>query len=258
MPDARHVLVFNGEVYNFKTLRRELVAAGWRFRTQCDTEVVLAACARWGPAALTRFNGMWALAYLDTQTGQGFLARDRFGIKPLVYCVQGRRCCFASEMRALAGLRPQPGQIDPSALLHYLRSWLHRRPPDHPQPTPTVCRPGTTYSSTANGPGNPTRYYEVPVSVTNDHPLDYAGACRRVRSLTFSAVADRRVSDVPIGALLSGGLDSSIVVAHLASCSSRPVQTFSVGYAEHGTYDENRSGPPQWPAATAPIITRSS
>ena len=99
--DGRHVIVFNGEIYNFLELRRELEAQGAIFRTQSDTEVILAAWRAWQEGMLSRFNGMWALAIFDTQTKELFLARDRFGIKPLLYAMSPERFVFASEQRAL-------------------------------------------------------------------------------------------------------------------------------------------------------------
>ena len=98
---ALHI-VFNGEIYNFRQLRQELASEGWAFQSDCDTEVVLAAYARWGESALNRFNGMWGLALFDTSTGTGLLARDRFGIKPLYYAEHEDRLMFYSEMSALA------------------------------------------------------------------------------------------------------------------------------------------------------------
>ena len=100
--DGRHVIVYNGEIYNFLELRRELEAKGAVFRSQSDTEVILAAWQAWGEDLLLRFNGMWALAIYDTVTDDLFLARDRFGIKPLLYALSGERFVFASEQRALA------------------------------------------------------------------------------------------------------------------------------------------------------------
>ena len=99
--DGRHVIVFNGEIYNFLELRRELEALGAIFRTQSDTEVILAAWRMWQEGMLSRFNGMWALAIFDTETRELFLARDRFGIKPLLYAMSPERLVFASEQRAL-------------------------------------------------------------------------------------------------------------------------------------------------------------
>src|SRR5262249_4763485 len=108
--DGRHVIVFDGEVYNFLELRRELEAQGATFRGQSDTEVILAAWQAWREEMLPRFNGMWALAIFDTRTGDLFLARDRFGIKPLLYAVSPERFVFASEQRALV----RSGLIDAS------------------------------------------------------------------------------------------------------------------------------------------------
>ncbi|MCP4250964.1 MAG: asparagine synthase (glutamine-hydrolyzing) [bacterium] len=237
--DGRYRLVFNGEIYNFRELAAEL---GETFESSGDTEVVLAACIRWGHEALQRFNGMWALAFLDTHSGSGFLARDRFGIKPLLYSAtpgDRARCCFASEMRTLDGLVPDPGSIDPQALLHYLRFGYIADPA-------TIYRevrrlpPGCYLPFEPGGTGAVHRYYDLPTAPAGDGPADYSAACSRVRDLVFQAVAARRVADVPVGAFLSGGLDSSIVVAHLASCGTAPVRTFSIGYAEHGGYDETR------------------
>jgi len=237
--DGRYVLVFNGEVYNFPQLRRELAQFGERFDSRCDTEVVLAACMRWGPDALKRFNGMWALAFLDTQTGSGFLARDRFGIKPLLYTPGAGRCCFASEMRTLRAFVDGSAKIDDEALLHYLRLGYIA----HPQTIYADVRrlpPGCWLPFSRDGIGEAKRYYEVPPPGAADEAGDYVAVCARTRDLIFRATADRRLADVPVGAFLSGGLDSSIVVAHLASCSTSPVKTFSIGYAEHGVYDETR------------------
>jgi len=236
---GRFRLVFNGEVYNFRELARELGGLGERFVSHGDTEVVLAACARWGPDALRRFNGMWALAFVDTQSGTGFLARDRFGIKPLVYSdgAADRRCCFASEMGTLRGLIDRPGQIDPTALLHYLRFGFIADPASIYTDAQRLP-PGCFVPFGLRGLGPVTRYYDPPTTPQFDAAEDYSSACARVRELVFGAVAARRVADVPIGAFLSGGLDSSIVVAHLAACSTHPVRTFSIGYADHQTYDE--------------------
>jgi asparagine synthase (glutamine-hydrolysing) len=234
---GRYVLVFNGEVYNFRTLARELEGLGERFTSHCDTEVVLAACVRWGPDALSRFNGMWALVFVDTQAGKGFFARDRFGIKPLVYTVGGQRCCLASEMRTLRGLAKDCGEIDSDALLHYLR-FGYIADPATIYADARRLPPGCCLTFDQGGLGQVRRYYTVPTRSEGVGQMDYASACGRVREHVFRAVAARRVADVPVGAFLSGGLDSSIVVAHLASCSVDPVKTFSIGYAEHGAYDE--------------------
>ena len=110
--DGRYVIVYNGEIYNFLELRQELEALGIAFRTESDTEVILAAWQAWGPEMLLRFNGMWAFAIADNVSGDVFLARDRFGIKPLLYSLADGRVVFASEMRALIGCGLVPADID--------------------------------------------------------------------------------------------------------------------------------------------------
>ncbi len=236
-PDGRCHIVFNGLIYNYRELRAELIAAGTTIRSQCDTEVALAACAKWGPEALTRFNGMWAFAFYDRQENRGFLARDRFGIKPLLWCLHQNRLMFASEMRALATLGDWPRDIDNAALAHYLRFGYVA----HPRTIYSSVKrlpPGSFLTFNASGLAQPTRYYSLPSARSPAQAVDRREAARRIRRAIFHAIARRRVADVPIGAFLSGGLDSSIIVAHLAEVSPEPVKTFSVGWAEHGHYDE--------------------
>ncbi len=237
--DGRFAIVFNGLIYNYRDLRDELAIEGVRPTTRSDTEMALLACMRWGPRALERFNGMWALAFFDRQRGEGFLARDRFGIKPLVWVEHDRKLMFASEMRALRGLGRWPRDVDRSGLQQYMRFGY-------------VCHPGTIYSAARRLPpatflpfgpsavGSTVRYYEPPARPDGGAVPDRQEAAARVRRALFESVARRRVADVPIGAFLSGGLDSSIIVAHLAELTSGPVKTFSVGWAEDHAYDETR------------------
>jgi asparagine synthase (glutamine-hydrolysing) len=252
-------IAFNGEIYNFREIRHTLIQLGETFRTDTDTEVLLAACGRWGVDALARLNGMWAAAFFDSRTGRGFLARDRFGIKPVVYAADGRRLAFGSEVQVLAALAPElTAEIDPTAVTQHLtfgyiaaprtiHSAMRRLPPGHYLPFDR------------EGVGEPTRYYdpiaaalEVPRSGTtgpaaegrdsggraSGSQLSYGEACGAVRRAMGDAVTRRRVADVPLGALLSGGLDSSIVVAHLARATGRRIQTFCVGYPQDSGYDE--------------------
>ncbi len=235
--DGRYVLVFNGLIYNYRALRDVLLAEGARFTTRSDTEVALIACMRWGPDALSRFNGMWAMAFYDRQRGEGFLARDRFGIKPLVWAEHAGRFMFASEMRALRGLGRWPRDVDQGGLTQYLRLGYV----SHPDTVYSAVRrlPPATYLPFGSGSvGSAVRYYTPPVRKASDAVPDRQEAAEHVRRAMFDAVARRRASDVPIGAFLSGGLDSSIVVAHLAELSSQPVKTFSVGWLEERAYDE--------------------
>ncbi len=237
--DGRFHLVYNGEIYNFRELRAELESAGDVFVTDGDTEVVLYACARWGVEAFARFNGMWALGFYDSQTRSGFLSRDRFGVKPLFYVADADSLQFASELRALTLLGGWDRSVDADALVQHLQFGY-------------IAHPATIYSRARRlSPGHylgfheagveaPVRYYTPKPRFPDPTTMDYGEACSRVRRALGDAVVRRRVSDVPIGAFLSGGLDSSIVVSHLAEAIGRPVQTFSVGYEGQRNYDETR------------------
>jgi asparagine synthase (glutamine-hydrolysing) len=214
--DGRHVIVYNGEIYNFLELRSELERGGRRFRTESDTEVILAAWDEWGADMLARFNGMWALAIYDLRTGGMFLARDRFGIKPLLYALTPERFVFASEMRAIlkSGLCAprldvdvarrlvvEPFGIEGSACT--LFAPLARLPAGH-------------YLWLRDGRIEVRRWWR-----TVDHleavPHQEDERVARFRSLFRDAVALRMRSDVPIGTSLSGGFDSSAVVCTMAA-----------------------------------------
>ncbi len=236
---GRFHLVYNGEVYNFRQLRRELVDNGERFSTDGDTEVILAACARWGADALSRFNGMWALAFYDSKSRAGFLSRDRFGIKPLFYSADARRLLFSSELRAMLLLGEFDGTLDPRALVQHLQFGYIAHPATIYQEAKRLP-PGHFLKFTRSSASAPIRYYDPWVESEQRRRAghDYCESAVELRCTLADAVVRRRVSDVPIGALLSGGLDSSIVVANLAEATGLKINTFSVGYAEHKTYDE--------------------
>ncbi len=235
--DGRFVVVFNGEIYNFKELRAELESSGYSFRTACDTEVIPAAYAQWGLDAFNKFNGMWALAVIDTHTGEGVLARDRFGIKPLYYLCHDGTLMFASELQALTAAPHWPRRIDSIALNHYLRLGYIPHPYSIWQRVRKLA-PASVLFFDAGGPKDSKQFYRLPVPVAASVPPDLEQAASELRVRLARAVAARRIADVPLGALLSGGIDSSIVVAHLAAESSRPVRTFSIGYARQPNYDE--------------------
>jgi len=231
-PDGRWVVSYNGELYNYRTLRGQLDRP---CLTESDTEVVLNACIAWGPSALERFDAMWAMAFIDVRMRAGHLSRDPAGIKPLFYTVHDGRLLFASELRALMTVPDCPRAIDPESVELY----LHLGFIPHPR---TIYRgvfklpPGHRLDFSADGPATPYRFFELPVPA--DPPPDYEQACRQVRARITAAVQRQRVADVPLGAFLSGGLDSSIVVACLAEQAGQPIQTFSIGYADHPRYDE--------------------
>jgi len=235
--DGRSAIVFNGLIYNYRELRRDLESQGVLFRTTSDTEVVLAACDRWGVSALDRMNGMWALAFYDRVRRRGFLARDRFGIKPLFWCRDGVRLLFASELPALTSLGEWSRDVNPSALAHYLRMGYVAHPStiyDHA----SRLAPAKYLEFDASGVHQPLCYYDIQTRCRNDSCRREPDATARVDRAMLRSVSRRRVADVAVGAFLSGGLDSSIVVAHLAELSGRSVQTFSIGWADQGAYDE--------------------
>ncbi|MET3997026.1 asparagine synthase (glutamine-hydrolyzing) [Bradyrhizobium sp. S3.9.2] len=214
--DGRYVIVFNGEIYNFLELRRELEAQGAVFRSESDTEVILAAWEAWREDMLPRFNGMWALAIFDTSTRELFLARDRFGIKPLLYAMSLERFVFASEQRALV----RSGLIDPSVDLEVARRLLLDAFGIEGSER-TLFRQVRRLQA-----GHSMWLRQGKVSVrrwwrTIDHlpsvPTTESERVAGFRELFQDAVALRMRSDVPIGTCLSGGFDSSAVICTMAS-----------------------------------------
>ncbi|MDQ1653679.1 MAG: hypothetical protein QOI35_2879 [Cryptosporangiaceae bacterium] len=215
-PDGRYVLVYNGEVYNYRELRNELSGLGHVFRTAGDTEVVLAAWTQWGRAAFDRFDGMFALAIADTWTGDVVLARDQFGIKPLYFAEDGRGAVvFASEIRAVLA----SGLIEPSAddvtIYRYLRYRVH----DDTERTffAGIARvlPGELAVISADGQVSRSVYTSLyrDLRTLAASPRPYDGEARaRFGGALRAAVRSRLVSDVPVGTALSGGLDSSTIV----------------------------------------------
>ncbi|MDF1502506.1 asparagine synthase (glutamine-hydrolyzing) [Roseisolibacter sp. H3M3-2] len=212
-PDGRYHAVYNGEIYNFVELREELRALGWSFRSHGDTEVAIAAFAQWGGAALRRFEGMFALAILDSVEGTLHLARDPFGIKPLFYVDAPRGFAFASEVQALLGLGLAPRTADPAAVFQYLArgevAWPDRTFFAHVRSVP----PGH-WMSVRVGPsgldvGAPAAYWALRREEARGLGFDEAAAL--VRDAFLGSVARHLRSDVPVGVALSGGIDSSAI-----------------------------------------------
>ncbi len=236
------VLTYNGEIYNYLALRRELMAKGRRLRGRSDTEVLVEACAEWGvEEALRRIEGMFAFALWDRRSRSLTLARDRIGIKPLYWAQFGHLLLFASE---LAALRVHPGwqpEIDPASLAAFTR-WGHVPAPFSIYRSVFKLLPGQYLRLEANGElhletyWDPARYFVA--TQENGLRVGEEEAAQELRSLLAEAVGRRMVADVPVGAFLSGGLDSSLVVALMRRRSSIPVRTFSVGFTER-RYDES-------------------
>ncbi|MEZ5667438.1 MAG: asparagine synthase (glutamine-hydrolyzing) [Alphaproteobacteria bacterium] len=229
-------IAYNGEVYNFAGLRAELERDGHRFRSGTDTEVVLAGLRRDGTAFLRKMIGMFALAAWDERGGELILARDPAGKKPLYYAWAGERLYVASEIKALL-LAPEIGRaIDPVALQQYL-ALQFVMPPRTLFAGIGKLAPGEAMVVGRAGPPRVERYWR-PLAGDTPVPADHAAAVAQVRTTLESAVADRMVADVPIGAYLSGGLDSSLVVAMMQRRSDRPVDAFTITYPELPDRDE--------------------
>lgn len=236
---GRYVLTFNGEIYNFRDLREELERRGHQFRGMSDTEVILAAVVEWGAAsAVERFNGMFAFGLWDRADRVLTLFRDRVGEKPLYYGWAGHHFLFASDLRAIEQHPSFTGDLNRSALALFLRygnvpsphciyRGFHKLPPGslltvRHGDSATTCRPVQYWSASEvvlAGSRSPFRGTE-------------AQAGDRLDELLRDSVALRMVADVPLGALLSGGVDSAAVVALMQAQSSRPVRTFTIGFRE--------------------------
>ena len=231
--DGRWTVVFNGEIYNLRELRRELESCGITFRTQSDTEVLLEAWAHWGVHALERLRGMFAFAIWDSSEHELWLIRDRLGVKPLYYTAVGGRLLFASEIKALLAHPDVPRRLRPSAVDDYL-AFLYIPAPQ------TIFEgieelPPAHWLRFSGGAIELRRYWQP-------RPLP-AGEAEKARTEDLYALLDevvrlRLVSDVPLGAFLSGGIDSSSIVALAARAQQGPLRTFSLGFGageEHYT-----------------------
>lgn len=231
---GRYVIVYNGEIYNFREIREELIRRQHMFKTTSDTEVVLHAYIEWGASSVERFNGMFAFAIWDTSKQELFLARDRLGIKPLYYTFVEQQILFASEMKAIV----RHPQFQRKADLGSLSSYLSLR---------TTLGENTVFSGLKSlqaghylfykaGSVNIRRYWDVPVGAS-EHDMGEAHYLTRTRQLLQTAVERRLISDVPVGAYLSGGLDSSLIASFMSQSSDQPIRTYSIGFNQD-EYDE--------------------
>jgi asparagine synthase (glutamine-hydrolysing) len=237
--DGTKQIVFNGEIYNYQQLRPILEAHGHRFTTNCDTEVILRQYEQDGENALQYLNGMFAIAVWDTAARRLFLARDRMGVKPLYYYWDGHQLIFASEIKALFAVEGIEKSINPRAIWDYLTFryvpqpdtiWnnIHKLPPGHTltiscdQPTPVIRR-----------------YWDIPYSdeILIKSDAEYQ---QEFEQLFLDAVRLRLIADVPVGILLSGGLDSSAVAAAISEVHNARLSSFSVAFADSPGTNELR------------------
>ncbi len=243
-PDGRFTLIFNGAIYNFHALRAELSAAGWSFRTQCDTEVLLAAYAHWGERCLARLRGMFAFAVWDNAEHSLFLARDPFGIKPLYYRHEGARLLFASELNALLASQIVSAEIDPLSVADYL-AWFAVPAPRTIYRGVFSLRPGECATFRAGRLDIRTAWSfrsipsDIRVATTRDE------FTRELRARLEDSIRAHVVADVPVGAFLSGGLDSAVVAGLMTRATGAQLRTFSV------TFDETEFSEADYAASTA-------
>jgi asparagine synthase (glutamine-hydrolysing) len=224
-------IVFNGEIYNFPVLREELIRNGHIFKTKSDTEVLIHLYEEMGTDMLERIVGMFAFAIWDDRHKRLFAARDRLGEKPLVYARTDRFFAFGSAIRAITAIpevsrEPNYTAIDSYLTLRYVPSpataftAISKLPAGHA----LVCD--------ISGSFRVFRYWAPPTVVSRHSIKDRTEICENIESLLGTSVRERLLADVPVGALLSGGIDSGLVVAHMAKLSSRPVKTFTIGFGD--------------------------
>lgn len=230
--DGSVTIVFNGEIYNFRELRAELEKSGHRFRTGSDTETIVHGYEEWGEDVCGRLNGIFAFALWDNRSKRLLLGRDHLGVKPLYVYRDPEKLVFASEIKAILRCPGTTRTLDPDALNAYL-TFEYVPSPQSIFREIRKLEPGH-WMSVENGAVRTGRYWSgapVPARWTE------ADAAERLRELVHDAVRLQLVSDVPLGAFLSGGVDSSIMVSRMAACMDRPVKTFSIGFRE-SSYNE--------------------
>ncbi|OWY24663.1 asparagine synthase (glutamine-hydrolyzing) [Sphingobacteriales bacterium UPWRP_1] len=234
---GQYAIIFNGEIFNYRQLKQQLAAEGVVFSTQSDTEVLLQGYLHWGTSVLNRLNGFFAFAVYHLPTQTLFLARDRFGVKPLLYYADRTRLVFASEIKALMACQI-PKKLDHNSLYIYLQ--LNYVPPPQTMLQDVQHLPPGCYMTVnvATGVVKQEQYYQIPcLPQPEQTPVSYAAAQQQLRQLLDDAVQLRLISDVPLGAFLSGGIDSSVIVA-LASEHTGHLNTFSIGFKDEPLFNE--------------------
>lgn len=233
--DGKIWIVFNGEIYNFQELRVELERKGHLFKSRSDTEVILHGYEEWGVDCLHRFRGMFAFALWDSRQRQLFMARDRLGKKPLVYFHQKSHFAFASEIKALLQVPEIERKVNATAIHHYL-TYQYVPSPDTIFEGIKKLPPAHYLLYDHEGNIRIERYWKLHYN-SSHHRVDLQELRDQIRTKLEESVKLRLISDVPLGAFLSGGVDSSLIVGIMAKLSAKPVKTFSIGFKEKD-YDE--------------------
>lgn len=227
--DKTIAIVFNGEIYNFLELRPELERRGHRFSTHSDTEVIVHLYEEYGAGCVQHLRGMFAFALYDERANRLLLARDRLGKKPLHYALHDGTLLFASEMKAILAVRPELAKVSERALLQYM---YFGYVPDPATAFESICKlPPGHLLEFERGEVCVRQYWDLPEYGTND-PANEEEVLRELEQRLAEAVRIRMIADVPLGAMLSGGVDSSTIVALMARQSSSPVKTFSIGFRQ--------------------------
>lgn len=229
--DQRVSVVYNGEIYNYRELREEL--ADYPFRSNCDTEVIIAAYLKWGIACVERFNGMFAIALFDRETDEVYLVRDRIGKKPLYYWYEDENLVFASELKPIMKYPGFTGRIEQRVLSRYLFQQYINAPESIYQNVYKL-EAGAVLRY-AKGQINTWKYWDVSKvyhEAVQNQIKDYGEAKACLKEALKKSVKARMIADVPLGSFLSGGYDSSLVTAIAQECSESPVKTFSIGFHE--------------------------
>jgi asparagine synthase (glutamine-hydrolysing) len=229
-------IVFNGEIYNFEGIRQVLEPKGHRFKSKSDTEVILHAYEEWGVECLERFRGMFAFAIWDSTRRRVFMARDRLGKKPLVYARRNGKFAFASELKALLQIPGVDRKVNNKALHDYL-TYQYVPSPDTIFEGIYKLPPAHFLITDCSGNVKVERYWKLRFPAMPQKKFDEEETKELIRQKLEESVKLRLISDVPLGALLSGGVDSSLVVGIMAKLSDRPVKTFSIGFEEED-FDE--------------------
>lgn len=234
---GRYTMVFNGEIFNFKSIKKSLQLKGFTFKTESDTEVLLKLYMDEGHQCLSKLNGFFSFAIVDNTTHELFIARDRYGIKPLLYSLQDNFFCFASEMKALLQFQ-FPKKLNNVAMMQYFH--LNYIAGNHSILEGIQKIPTGHYAILKGNELTISRYYQIESSesiASVDH--NFQESCKQLYSLLDDAVRLRMIADVPLGAFLSGGIDSSIVTS-LASKYTNNLNTFSIGFRDEPLFDETK------------------
>ncbi len=232
--NLRYTIVFNGEIFNFKSIRGELEKKGHSFYTNSDTEVVLKSYIEYGKNCMEKFNGFFAFAIFDNQSDELFVARDRMGIKPFLFYYDDERFVFASEIKALLQYQI-PKKIDYTTLYQYFQ--LNYIPSPWSIFKGVTKMPAGSWMKISKSGIDKGTYYNMPKYSETNAPKNYEIAKKELYKLLDEAVERRLIADVPLGSFLSGGIDSSIVSAIAAKHTSN-LSTFSIGYTDEPMFDE--------------------